>query len=431
MLLEKLQLQNKRIPFGQNTYVMTPDRQSVEIQVRMPVQQRGLLSGQLRIVIALDIRDERLVKVVADGRTIGVFDIRFAYVNQIFEIPMEAPYSYGSIVLIQEKGSEPTYIFKDGVFGPCFVNSVSSILPVEAFFATLASPLSLQPFGWMEGCVLDGLHSLGNQAAIDEHLSYFINDGKLIYENPRSEISDGTLYGIEGALPFAFIHTPEIVDVFDTFILAFGDDEIISDTDFISAEGCYTIAYPLAKRAVLDGKRNFSHRAIIQLSERQKLLRKDGSLYLRSIDGGLSFKDWGRAYVWYLLGIVQVFRTLGELPNVILDDFRQTCEKVFTLLQEKNDLCFAYMGEPETGIETSTSAGVAAVFHLGYLAGLLPHKYEEKSIRMRNELESHYLTVDGLLCHVGQSNRNGEGFQRSGYRVISQMAMGLFAHCYA
>jgi hypothetical protein len=37
------------------------------------------------------------------------------------------------------------------------------------------------------------------------------------------------------------------------------------------------------------------------------------------------------------------------------------------------------------------------------------------------------LTADGLLHGAAQSNRGGEALQRSDYRVISQMGMGLLA----
>lgn len=430
MILKELEMHNKRIPFQQDFYRISPDKQPVTIHLKTNELLQGNLTGRLRIVIALDIREEKLVSVFIDGIYVGMFDIRFAYVNQIFEIPIELSSSFDSITLRQEKGAKPLYIYKGGEFAPCFIDNIVRTNSVEAFLTTLASPLSIQPFGWMEGCILDGLFSLGKKAAIDKHLSYFIKNDELVYENPRSKIADGTLYGIEGALPFAFIDKPEIITIFDKFISQYGEDELIADDDFISAEGCYTIAYPLAKRSLLDGKKWYAHRAVIQLETRKKLLRQGEDIYLRNIEGTLSYKNWGRAYVWYLLGIVQVFRTLGNLPNPILVDFKEVCEKVYYHLQG-NNLCFTYIGEPKTGIETSTSAGIASVFHLGYLAGLLSKEYEQKSIQMRKEIESQYLTTDGLLFNVSQSNRNGEEFQRSGYRVISQMAMGLFAHCYA
>lgn len=40
---------------------------------------------------------------------------------------------------------------------------------------------------------------------------------------------------------------------------------------------------------------------------------------------------------------------------------------------------------------------------------------------------SKYLTPDGMLTGVAQSNRGGISLQQSDYRVISQMGMGLMA----
>jgi len=60
----------------------------------------------------------------------------------------------------------------------------------------------------------------------------------------------------------------------------------------------------------------------------------------------------------------------------------------------------------------------------------LPHYLSTKVERTWEGLMQH-LTPDGLLKQVAQSNKGGETLQRSGYRVISQMGMGLMGQLYA
>jgi len=42
-----------------------------------------------------------------------------------------------------------------------------------------------------------------------------------------------------------------------------------------------------------------------------------------------------------------------------------------------------------------------------------------------------YLTSDGILSGVAQHNAGGMELQRGGYRVMSQMGLGLWAQLYA
>lgn len=59
--------------------------------------------------------------------------------------------------------------------------------------------------------------------------------------------------------------------------------------------------------------------------------------------------------------------------------------------------------------------------------GVLPEEYRVTIANIRAALLEN-LTPDGMLGGVSQSNKGGEALQRSGYRVISQMSMGLLAN---
>jgi len=66
----------------------------------------------------------------------------------------------------------------------------------------------------------------------------------------------------------------------------------------------------------------------------------------------------------------------------------------------------------------------------GARLGVLPPAAGEAARRALATLYTH-LTPDGLLDGVAQSNRGGEALQRSDYRVLAQMGMGLLAQLIA
>ncbi|MNY40924.1 hypothetical protein D3C86_1757020 [compost metagenome] len=58
--------------------------------------------------------------------------------------------------------------------------------------------------------------------------------------------------------------------------------------------------------------------------------------------------------------------------------------------------------------------------------GLLDEKAITASTMARSALSA-YFTPEGILHGAAQNNKGGEALQRSGYRVMSQMATGLAA----
>jgi unsaturated rhamnogalacturonyl hydrolase len=118
------------------------------------------------------------------------------------------------------------------------------------------------------------------------------------------------------------------------------------------------------------------------------------------------------------------FNDLNEIKEVE-NDFIQAIEMVYDF-QNKDGLWYSFIDRPETGVDTSTSEGIAKALVLGFKLGLLDSSYKEKSKMAYKSLQT-YLTVDGFLSGVSQINRGGEELQSSGYRVISQFGMGLLA----
>lgn len=453
----------KRIPFQWPVFFLpasTEDKTTTLHFMDMPASFTQL---SLRLTVALDIREEKLIEVFLpqSGRLLGTIAIKYAYALQPFElqIPVKEALSINreGVGLRMIKGEQPAWFFSNTTrtslankgLQPHLLTSTPG-KSLSGFYSNLFSLNSIQPFGWMEGCVMDGLYDLfqatGNKQALDalkSHVNLFFNKEKqLVYEDPGSTPADGKIYGIEGTLPFAVMAKLEpghpSVSLMNTYYLARkAESTTIQDKD-LTTEGCYTVAYPLAVSAAKSGNKELALLAIEQLQKRQLKLASAEAIYQRiDTNGKRSFCNWGRGVTWYLLGIV---RTLAELKQAnqfsaseaIADleaEFKRAAQWALGH-QNKDGLWYAYIDQPETGVDTSASAGIAAAMAIG-----IKHKYLPQAITKRiNQTISSlhpYLTPDGFLTSVCQVNRGGEALQKNGYRVISQYASGMMAQLLA
>lgn len=443
----------KRVPFSSGYFGLpangTPARLFFTKNNHLIPDSADIGPARLRLLCAMDVREQRLIEICINGdpTPIGVLDIRFAYIQQPFDLEICKEIAEeilkNGVRIRMTKGKESTFFFfdqTDGNFCPALIFDAIYPDKLDAWRDRLLSTASIQPFGWMEGCVLDGLSTMvqkGDKEALSTikmHLQKFIIDDSLVYEDPHGYVSDNRIYGIEAGLPFAIMALHNIgekpLQIFKGYIDSVPFEFIITDSEFISAEGSYTIAYPLALMGRLQNNRMLIDRAVTQLLLRKNVLRDKNDLYLRSKDGDKSYKNWCRAYVWYLLGLVQVLNQIQiyglSCPSELMNELQVVTDIAVSSLHQ--GLCHAFLGEPETGIETSGSAGIGAVLALGVQFGLLDReKYEHYIADIKLALQA-YLTPDGMLGGVSQSNRDGERLQRSGYRVTSQMGMGLMAH---
>lgn len=406
--------------------------------------------------VALERRDTVIVRIAtaATARTVATVDVTCPFVFNIFRTALDPEVLRDGIDLTLETPGDPLWIFaaashderSESADGPSSYHlphvtrgrrADSSEASVAEFARRLASRASVQQFGWMEGCVLDGLEQLrcvtdgtAYDTAIADHLALFESFGRLVYENPRSEPADGTVYGIEGTLPVAAIARREpsafVVDAALEYWQAKTDETGRIHDGTITAEGSYTVAYPIAVVARARGDDALTKVAVRQLEARAEALHVGHDVYLRlHADGSRSFRNWGRAWAWYLLGAVRTIETIGvtAVPAGTLADFRDAAASA-AALQGSDGLWHCYFGEPETGSECSGSAGVAAAFAIGSRIGVLDREYHAAAHRAADAIAQN-LTFDGLLTNCSQSNKGGERLQRSGYRVISQFAMGL------
>ena len=339
----------------------------------------------------------------------------------------------------------------------------SSSEPVSEFFDRLNSLASLQFFGWQEGCVLDGLYDLSKvrpdreiRYTIDLHFAQFFDkQGNLIAEDDFSQPVDGRVYGIEATLPYAVLaqQQPEhpildmVVDYWRSMQLPDGAIQEASgayaenipatspettEGTVTTAEGAYTVAYPMAVLSRLPGRSDLAPIAIHQLRIRKARLWKGKDFYLRvREDGTRSFGNWSRGVAWYLLGYARTMIWLddSQVPDDILDEFKRAAGWVIER-QLGNGLWAGFIDSPDVLPDTAGSAGIAAGLALGYTRGYLSSAARDSANMTLNALIP-YLTPDGFLRGVSQVNKAGEGLQRSQYRVISQMAMGLMGQLVA
>ncbi len=406
--------------------------------------------ARLRITVAFDARENLRLRAVASksGETLGWFDIRFAYPFQPFDLPLTARQTERAarqgVDLILEQGNGPLWLLREAPpeAGPPLAPHLrrESRAPAADFEEALASPAIAQPFGWMEGCVLDGLEqrrallkSQRDREAMDWHFRAFFDQRVMPRYAPHTEAA--VRHGSEGLLPFAALARHNAAHPsFDGMLefchrAAAGTDGIIIDGRTTTAEGCYTLAYPLAALGAARDDRSLRALAVKQLEHRIERLAARDTLYLRANERDeRTFANWARGVAWFALGLVRTMNQLpaGEIPPAVREAFVWSAELAMKW-QSRQGLWHCFIGQPETGVETSGSAGIAAALAAG--ARLLPNP--SRAIRAaraaHRELMKRHLVAGGFLGGASQVNRDGERLQRGGYRVIAHCGAGLLA----
>jgi hypothetical protein len=418
-------------------------------------------AGRLRITCAWDVRGEITVEatLTESRKPIGRFDLRWPYPLQPFELELTADDTAAVArqgVSLQVTGTPlPIRIFTSGGSATAPPAYLPHLVVGDggdrsaAMLDRLAALDSLQPFGWYEGCVLDAQWDLQQatglpryRQAMDRHLAMFLDPaGSLIHEKTLNVPADGVFPGIEYTLPVAAIvrTRPDhpLVDVAVKFWKSRLDpQEAVIDGTATTTEGAYTVAYPMALVARARNDTALMNLAIRQLAVRANRNVIRGDIYQRvgGPDGKPAVtegRNWSRGVAWMLLGMV---RTLQEAPPAIrppavlaeLTTLARRCAAT----QHSSGLWHCFLGEADTGLETSGSAGIAAALAIGVRAGLLtpdllgPARNAQRGLR-------NWVTPDGYLAGVAQRNAGGPPLQRGGYRVIAPFAMGLLGQLHA
>lgn len=440
-------LAGRRTPFGWPTVTVTQD-QPGRLCSTSDAQGRA---AWLRLVVAMEVWETTSLRVstARSGLPLGRLEMDFSDAFEIVELPLSA----AEVRCVEDEGvtletdAADSIIIFDGrapvpeELRPRLRRRESG-RPVEAALDALRSYRALQQFGWKEGCVLDGMRSLeralpgaGFSDAVTRHLELFVTpDRGFTYEDPWGRPVDGLIHGIEGALPFAIIadRNPDdpLIDRFlDHVDDIVADSGVVADHAQLSAEGNYTIAYPLAVIARQRRRPELVRIALTQLAIRTDALVDGADLYLRSEPDGRTFRNWARAYAWYLLGAAKTLEQVHpkDWPDGIVEAFAQVAAHALRL-QLPDGLWRAFLDDTSTGVDTSGSAGIAAGLAIGTRIGL--YDAGRAPLDAQGGLLA-YLTDDGLLAGSTQANKDGERLQRRDYRIISQMGTGLFGQLHA
>lgn len=440
------EIPQRRAPFGWPILRLDPNA-TVALP---PVPTAAAAGGWLRFTTSIDDREVKRVSafLAASRRPLGDLELPYAHSLQPFQLRLIASdfadAAREGIVLSLTKATSPLWILAEAL--PAGAAALRPGLapdlpgdPLPRFFDLLGSVASVQTFGWMEGCVLDALHDLsettGNprwRRALDEHFALFITpDRRLVYENPRGHPCDNRIYGIEGALPFGQLAkvAPDhpLLDLALAFFRShLNPDGTFAQPEMISAEGSYTIAYPLAVLAQTRRDPALAALSANTLRVRRASLRRPDGLWLRHHeDGARTFRSWARGVAWYLLGLGRSLEHLEGLARTddLKAEFRAASAWALDF-QRADGLWGCFLDDPATLADTSGSAGIAAALARGTAAGLLPAAHRAPADACWRGLLPH-LTSDGFLDGAAQSNRGGDALQRGPVRVLSPMGMGL------
>ena len=256
-------------------------------------------------------------------------------------------------------------------------------------------------------------------------------------KNAGSRPNDNHVDGIESTIPFSTLaRLRPNHPILDTVVKGWQnlkkDNGMIIDGTMVSAEGCYTISYPMSVIGKARKDKELIQEALEQLKHRFILI-DNGDFYLRYYtDKGYTYRNWARGAAWFLLGYVRTIEEVGveNVDKDIIDKFKEAAAIALSM-QRLDGLWSCFMDNPEYSLpDASGSAGIAAAIMSGINLGMLPVEYQKNVEDCYKSLQS-YITPDGFLKGVAQDNRGGEALQQSDYRVIAQMGMGMMAQLYA
>jgi len=455
----------KRIPAGWPAFAVGAAPVTLRLAAAAASEANVAGPASFRLTTALDDRAPRFIEVALAGepaRVLGRLDLRFAHAIETFPFALSA----ADAAEVRRRGltlrlvgaGAPLWFFGGAVAPVVTATAPAAPLPVEfqphlmtapadvdrvaEFHRRIASLASVQTFGWMQGCVFEGLralaerHPTGPDAAprAQQWQRFVPQRDQLIYEDPRSAPADGRIYGIEGALPFAdlarFAPQSPHLDLFLAFARQHTRaDGAIQDGTTLSAEGSYTIAYPLAVIAAVRKDPALAELARTQLRLRNERLWHDGALWLRRIDSNThTFRGWARGVAWHALGVARSIEPLRQHGDAAVAEAELRRIAAWVLpLQRPDGLWSCFLEDPAGAVpDSSGSAGIAAALACGARLGVLEPAAAAAARRALVGVRAH-LTPDGLLGGAAQSNRGGEALQRSDYRVLAQMGLGLLA----
>jgi len=199
--------------------------------------------------------------------------------------------------------------------------------------------------------------------------------------------------------------------------------------DYLTTEGCFTLAFPLAAVARTLNKPEWFDIAVQECLKRLDFLVRGDQIIQRAyLDGTLRMAGWARGGAWLVLGTAQTLLELPENYSGRAELGRRLHQLAPLLLssQRQDGLWNVFTDRPNSGLETSGSAGIAAGLALAVRTGWVDAEALEAVRRCAKRLEDS-IEPDGCLSGVSQHNPASEEALQIGYRIRAAWGSGLYA----
>jgi unsaturated rhamnogalacturonyl hydrolase len=446
-------------------------------------------TARLRVTCAADVRGTRRVRVAlaGSGRPLGEVEVRNPYPMLPIELRLSAADGEAArregVRLTADAGALPVFVGSPDRAGAADRTSspdparraaagyLPQLLvgagadPVDQLRDRLASLDSLQPWGWMAGCVLDGQQDLAAAtgdgrfaAAAGLHLDALGLDALLSAAGGR-----GAFRTVADTLPVAAVARRDpghpLVEAAIRFWESRRDaDGCVRDPAGTTALAAYTVAYPMAVVAAARRVPPLAEQAARQLTLRlRRLVRDDGrvSAFVAAgtrpmtgtrpptgarppagtrpatgpAAGGVDLGDpaGGLAAAWWMLGLARTLREMPPPPRPA--ELTAELARVAAAVRQQQPAAGvwpAVVGDPASGPESAATAGMAAAMGLAARAGLLPPTAAAAARRALAGLRG-LMTPDGYVAGAAPREvGDGDGVARpAGDRVIAPYATGL------
>lgn len=319
--------------------------------------------------------------------------------------------------------------------------------PTERLQNALLSPANTDYLGWMLGSVSTGLmawhQAFGQEQALQalQALLQGIGEGLPLEDLPATqflgqsaeEVRNSRLESFLPVAALAYLQQQQPQPKRQQALEQLAQQMLeVANTPqpYLTTEGAYTLAFPLAAVGQALGKEELGQKAVELCLERWSFLCEPGHIVQRRYhDGRTHMVGWARGSAWLLLGSAWVGQTMGTSPLLLpLAQHFERCAN-WLMAQQQNGLWGVYTQRSSTA-EASGSAGIAAALALGAAMGWLNPSARQAAKSTAAALES-FLEPDGRLGGVSQHNPAGEEALQLEYRIGAAWGSGLYAQLQA
>ncbi|GIW24563.1 glycoside hydrolase family 88 protein [Meiothermus sp.] len=430
----------------------------------------------LRLVNARDCRRTAWVRVFYQGGLIGELDVRIpaqwaSFVLDMSEALGQNPGAWPEVLELAVSAAENPVGLVDslqpGSLPALLVGKGQRLGPTSAWVAVpggavspmqrmlgdfLLSRAANDYLGWMIGCTTTGLCNLHQATGEASYLQALrrrlagVGEGfPLEGRKGRGEVVEEPGYidplnqKLESFAPvaaLAYLQQVEPTLERAQLLRALGGQMLETarqGRDFLTTEGCFTLAFPLAACATVLHEPAWWEVAWQACARRWDFLYRGECVIQRAYhDGRRYMVNWARGIAWLVLGTAQ---TALQLPpdhpgRAELASRLAGIAHLLLQSQRPDGLWSVFTDRPDLPVETSGSAGIAAGLALAVQAGWLGTGALQAALRCAQGLEG-FLEPDGCLGGVSQHNPASEVALQTHYRIRAAWGTGLFAQLVA